>query len=93
VDAQSFAPLALEYLKFILTELVDDPTALVIEAKLGPKTINFEVRCAKADVGRLLGKNGANINAVRTLLKTLCGKYKQNMVVNVIDDGAPHGKR
>jgi predicted RNA-binding protein YlqC (UPF0109 family) len=54
VDAQSFAPLALEYLKFILTELVDDPTALVIEAKLGPKTINFEVRCAKADVGRLL---------------------------------------
>ena len=57
-----------KFLKFLITPLLSQPKDLVISAT--PESIIIKV--ADADVGRIIGKHGNVINAIRTLLRTFC---------------------
>lgn len=57
-----------DYLSFLLTPLLSEPEALVIE--VGQSVIT--IKLAQIDMGRVIGKQGNNISALRTLLRTYC---------------------
>jgi uncharacterized protein len=57
-----------DFLKFIITPLLSESDSLKIEVDSG----NITIKVADADVGRVIGKQGNVINAIRTLLKTYC---------------------
>jgi uncharacterized protein len=61
-----------DFLKYLITPLLTEPKQLKIDA--GTNTINLKV--AEADIGRVIGKQGNVINAVRTLLKTYCATHQ-----------------
>ncbi|MCL2556111.1 MAG: KH domain-containing protein [Firmicutes bacterium] len=54
-----------ELIKFVLSHLVDDPSAIVYENN-GDK---FIVKVPKSDMGRVIGRNGRIAKAIRTVLK------------------------
>ena len=56
------------FLKFLITPLLSEPKELHISST--PESITIKV--ADADVGRIIGKHGNVINAIRTLLRTYC---------------------
>ncbi len=61
-----------DFLKFIVSPLLTEPDALKITVESG----NISLKVADADVGRVIGKQGNVINAVRTLLKTYCAIHQ-----------------
>ena len=57
-----------DFLKYLITPLLSEPDSLQIVTAPG----NISVKVADIDVGRIIGKQGNVINALRTLLKTYC---------------------
>ncbi len=57
-----------EYLKFLITPLLSTPDSLNIQ--IAPSNITIAV--ATADMGRVIGKGGAVISAIRNLVRAYC---------------------
>ncbi len=65
-----------EFLEFMVGQLVDDPAkASVLHEKDGQRHI-YRVRVAEDDVGKIIGRNGYTISAIRSLFKAAALKHK-----------------
>ncbi len=69
-------------LLYILEKLVDHPKDVRIEEEAGGDRIVFVVHLHPDDMGRVIGKNGRIIRAVRDLVKLMA--TKQNAYVDVV---------
>ena len=58
-----------ELLERIVKVLVDRPEAVEIREVAGSHLHVFELRVAKEDLGKVIGKGGANASAIRTSLR------------------------
>lgn len=54
---------------YVAQNLVEDPDALQTSANRGGRNVRIEIRCAPGDAGRIIGRNGRIINAIRTLAR------------------------
>ncbi|MDR9391266.1 MAG: KH domain-containing protein [Trueperaceae bacterium] len=70
--------------EYVLRNLVEDPSQLRVTSDEGARGVRIEVRCAKADAGRIIGRNGRIINAVRTLARA-AADGRQRVDVHLID--------
>ncbi|MEX2501547.1 MAG: KH domain-containing protein [Trueperaceae bacterium] len=74
----------LELVSFVVQNLVEDPDALVVGAEQDGRTVRIEIRCAPQDAGRIIGRNGRIINAVRTLARAATDG-RQRVDVHLVD--------
>ncbi len=74
----------LELVTFIVQNLVADPENLGITAQRGDKGLRIEIRCAPDDAGRVIGRGGRIINAIRTLARA-AADGRQRVEVQLID--------
>ncbi|MFQ3646949.1 MAG: KH domain-containing protein [Anaerolineae bacterium] len=58
-----------DLIRFIAEHLVNDPSAVQIVTREAGKSVVIELRVDKADMGRVIGKNGRVANAMRDLLR------------------------
>lgn len=70
-----------ELVKFIVTELVDNKDAVVITQD--GDTVNVSVD--KADMGKIIGKQGKIAKAIRTIVKTASQKQGKKTSVNILE--------
>jgi uncharacterized protein len=61
-----------DFIKFLVTPLLSEPKSLEIVVEPG----NVSLKVADPDVGRIIGKQGNVINAIRTLVKTYCAVHQ-----------------
>jgi len=73
------------YVLKVLTDLVDHPEAIKLTELAGDKTVIFELRCHQDDVGKVIGKNGKTISAVRTLLGMLAARQGLRAMIEVVE--------
>jgi len=59
---------------FIATSLVDDPAAVQVAETEGDGVVVLELRVAKEDLGKVIGKQGRTARAIRSLLSASAGK-------------------
>lgn len=57
-----------DLVKHIVREMVDDPDQVKVSTVEGSQSLVIEVSVAKSDMGKLIGRSGRNINAIRTIL-------------------------
>jgi predicted RNA-binding protein YlqC (UPF0109 family) len=57
-----------ELIKYIVQALVDNPEQVEISEIKGGNTTVFELKVAQKDLGKVIGKRGRNVNAIRTIL-------------------------
>jgi predicted RNA-binding protein YlqC (UPF0109 family) len=57
-----------ELIILIVKALVDNPEQVKVSEIMGGNTTVFELRVAKNDLGKVIGKRGRNVNAIRTIL-------------------------
>jgi hypothetical protein len=69
-------------LAYILSKLVDHPDDIVIEEATEEGRTTFVVRANPEDMGKIIGKNGRIIRAVRDLIKLMATKH--NAYVDVV---------
>jgi predicted RNA-binding protein YlqC (UPF0109 family) len=74
-----------ELIKFIAQELVDFPEQVAVDEVEGSQTCVIELQVAKADLGKIIGKQGRTARAMRSLLNAASAKVKKRTVLEIIE--------
>ncbi len=74
-----------DLVQYITRLLVDHPDELKITSVNGEKTAMFELRCHAEDVGKIIGRSGKTVGALRTLLTTMAAKQGRRAVLEVVE--------
>lgn len=72
-------------LESIARSLVDAPNEVQITEIDGEKTVVFELRCNAKDIGKIIGKSGKTVGAMRTLLNSIAAKQGRKAMLEVVD--------
>lgn len=73
-----------EILKIIISNLVDNKDAVEITKKEDEKTTTFEVKVAKEDMGKVIGKQGRLAKSIRTVMKSVASKEHKKVLVEFL---------
>lgn len=77
----------------IVRELVDQPDGVEVQQTIsdGGNTLVLTIRTSDGDMGKVIGKQGRNAQALRTILEAVAAKNKQRVVVEIADrEGSRH---
>ena len=69
----------------IAKSLVDKPDEVGLQEVIGEKTTVLELRVAKEDLGKVIGKQGKTDRAMRTILNATATKLKKRAVLEIIE--------
>jgi len=73
-----------ELVELLARALVDSPEAVEVKQVEGDRSVIFEVRVAPEDTGKLIGKQGRIVKAIRTVVKAVAAKEGKRAVVEVL---------
>jgi uncharacterized protein len=65
--------------------LVDNPDQVVVTEVEGNQTTVLELKVAKEDLGKVIGKEGRNARAMRTILGAASAKLKKRTVLEILE--------
>jgi uncharacterized protein len=74
-----------ELIAQIAQALVDRPAEVQVRTIEGNRTMVLELRVAKEDVGKVIGRQGRTAQAMRTLLTAVASKSKRRTVLEIIE--------
>ena len=78
------------FIEYVVKALVDYPEQVEIREVDGERTIVFEVRLNPTDIGKVIGKSGRTITAIRTLLTSAAAKNGKRAMLEIIE---PEGRQ
>lgn len=76
---------AKELVERLAKALVDKPEEVVVHELQGAQTTVIELRVAKEDVGKVIGKQGRTAHALRIILGAASSKEKKNCILEILD--------
>jgi predicted RNA-binding protein YlqC (UPF0109 family) len=74
-----------DLISVIAKALVDFPDQVEIKEVEGDKTTVLELKVAKEDLGKVIGKQGKTARAMRTILNANATKLKKRAVLEIIE--------
>ena len=74
-----------ELVEFTAKSLVDNPSAVQVAEVEGEQTTVIELRVAKEDLGKVIGKQGRTARAIRTILSAAASKEKKRCVLEILE--------
>jgi hypothetical protein len=69
----------------IAKALVDDPEQVVVSEIMGTQSSVIELKVAKEDIGKIIGKKGRTVVAIRTILSAASMKLKKRCVLDLLE--------
>lgn len=75
-----------EFVEYIVKNLVDHPDQVRINEIGGTHTLIIELGVEKSDIGKIIGKKGKTINAIRTLLMSVASRNGLRVNLEIIED-------
>ncbi|QSH40612.1 KH domain-containing protein [Lentisphaerota bacterium ZTH] len=73
------------FVDYIVRALVDQPDAVRVSSEIGKDSNVIKIDCKKEDVGKIVGKRGKTIMAIRSLVSGAAGRLKKRVTVEVVD--------
>jgi predicted RNA-binding protein YlqC (UPF0109 family) len=74
-----------ELITYIAKSLVDSPDAVSVSEIKGNQTTVLELKVAKEDLGKVIGKQGRTARAMRTIISAASAKIKKRTVLEIIE--------
>jgi predicted RNA-binding protein YlqC (UPF0109 family) len=74
-----------ELIEYIAKVLVDNPDEVRVTELEGRQTSVIELRVAKEDLGKVIGKQGRTARAMRTILGAASTKIKKRSVLEILE--------
>jgi uncharacterized protein len=75
-----------ELIEYIASSLVDDVSQVQVSQSRGPAgKLRLELRVAREDMGRVIGKGGRVANAMRVLLRVAAAREGKQVSLDVIE--------
>ncbi|WP_213358179.1 KH domain-containing protein [Chlamydiifrater phoenicopteri] len=75
-----------DFLEYIVKNLVDRPEAVHIKEIEGTNTLILELQVAQPDIGKIIGKEGKTIKAIRSLLVSVASRNNLKVSLEIIED-------
>jgi predicted RNA-binding protein YlqC (UPF0109 family) len=75
-----------DLITYIAKALVDNPEEVKVTEIEGDQTSVLELKVAKEDLGKVIGKQGRTARAMRTLLGASSAKIRKRTVLEIIED-------
>ena len=73
-------------LRSIIEALVDIPESVEISMNTSDAGVLwYSVHCAKEDVGKVIGRQGRNIESVRQIIMSMAARYKRKIILEVVE--------
>jgi hypothetical protein len=69
----------------IVQALVDQPEKVSVKEFGGGDTKVLEVRIAKTDIGKVIGKRGRTVQAIRIIMSAAAGKTRQRYILEIVE--------
>ena len=69
----------------MVTSLVDHPRDVIITEVKGERSIVYELRCHADDVGKVIGRSGKTVGAMRTLLGAIAARDGRRAMLEVVE--------
>ena len=69
----------------IVRALVDQPEEVSVNEIGGSHTTVLEVRVAKTDIGKAIGKKGRTVQAIRAIISAAAGKARKRYIVEIAE--------
>ena len=73
------------FVEYVVKSLVDYPEEVVITAVDNQDSATIQIRCRKEDIGKIVGKHGKIIMAIRSLVSSAAGRQRKRISVDVLD--------
>ena len=74
-----------DLIKYIAQAMVDHPEQVELSEIKGDRISIIELKVAKSDLGKIIGKQGRNARAIRTILGAASAKAKKRTVLEIIE--------
>ena len=74
-----------DLVEFVARSLVDDPTQVQVNQTRQGGKVHLELKVAKDDMGRVIGKSGRIANAIRVLLRVAAAREGKQVTLDVLD--------
>ncbi|NOX35224.1 MAG: KH domain-containing protein [Deltaproteobacteria bacterium] len=74
-----------ELIEYIAKALVDNPDQVNVSEVVGDQTSVLELKVAKEDLGKVIGKQGRSARAMRTILSAASTKLRKRTVLEIIE--------
>jgi hypothetical protein len=74
-----------DLIEYIAKALVDDPDSVTVSEVEGEMTSVLELKVAKSDLGKVIGKQGRTARAMRTILSAASTKIKKRTVLEILE--------
>ena len=73
-----------ELTEYLIKSLADHPDEVELNEREEDDTVLIELKISQEDLGKIIGKNGNTINAIRTVLQTAASSHKKRAKLEVL---------
>lgn len=74
-----------DVLEMIIANLVDNKEEISIEEVSNEKNVEFKVKVASSDMGKVIGKQGRVAKSIRTVMKSVAGKEGKRINIEFVE--------
>jgi len=74
-----------ELVRFVAQQLVNHPEAVKVEETQGDIASMIELRVAKEDLGRVIGKQGRTAKSIRTIIQAVASRTNHKVVLEIVE--------
>jgi uncharacterized protein len=82
----------IEFTRRVVQALVDDPVKVVVAEVSGGQTTVLNIGVGPGEAGKIIGKKGRTIEALRTILNAVGAKERRRVIVEIDGDSKHFGK-
>jgi len=75
-----------ELVLYLAKQLVNHPDAVEVKDMQSDTTTVLELRVAREDIGRVIGKQGRTAKSIRTILNAVAARTNRKVVLEIIED-------
>ncbi len=75
-----------ELVQLLARSLVTHPDDVVVKETQGDTTAVLELKVAKEDTGRIIGKQGRTAKSIRTILNAAASRRKRKVVLEIVEE-------
>ncbi len=74
-----------DFVESVVKALVDNPEEVNVKEVFGERGAVYEVRVAQSDLGKVIGKGGQTVKAMRALMTAIAAKHGKRVGLEIID--------
>jgi predicted RNA-binding protein YlqC (UPF0109 family) len=75
-----------EVLEYIARAVVDEPEAVEVTEVTGERSVIFQLRVAPDDMGKVIGKRGRTVRAIRSIVRAAGSRQGVTTLVEIIEE-------